>query len=243
MKEDEGKKYSYRFGCADFELEFSGDENFMQAMIRKYEFKVLAKLNQLVPPDKAPQPQAQQQPPAQQQQQQRPPQPRPQQQPQRPPEKPRYPDKGRFGRRGGQRNKPQDNYQKSSIEQKREPDHYMHHALRSEEMPEQVSAETAAKIEAEEIRSLFEKYHPQTSHDRVMIFAYYLEQKFEGEFTTAEVGGCYQSLSEKSPSNLSTVLNNATRSGFLTKEEKSGRIKYRLTFKGKRYVENGLRLD
>lgn len=237
MKEDEEKKeFFYHFRCADFELEFQGTENFMQAMIRKYENKVLTKLNQLVPGDK---PQA---PPAIAPVHANQPRPEPRPQP-KPIDKQRF--QGKHNRdRGRGPKKPMYN-PKPELPQKREPDDYLKHTPTNAEISEQMESavSTGLKINPEDIRSLNERFRPQTSHDRVMILAYYLEQKFQGEFSSPEVQECYQSLSDKVPGNLSTVLNNATRSGFLSKEEKHGKIRYRLTFKGKRYVENGLRLD
>jgi len=240
MKEDEEKKeFLYHFRCADFELEFKGTENFMQAMLRKYENKVLTKLNQILPGEKpqAPMPSAaavqlnQPRPDA------RPPQPRPD-------------DKQGF--QGGKRHRNRGRRQKKPFfagkpepPQKREPDDYLKHTPTNAEIsgPLESSAGPGLNIDAQEIKSLNERFRPQTSHDRVMILAYFLEQKFSAEFSSPEVQDCYQALSDKVPGNLSQVLNNATRSGFLSKEEKSGKVRYRLTFKGKRYVENGLRLD
>jgi len=241
MKEDEEKKeFLYHFRCADFELEFKGTENFMQAMLRKYENKVLTKLNQILPGEKpqAPMPAAA---PVQSNQ------PRPDA---RPP-LPRHDEKQGF--QGGKRHRnrgrrpPKKPFFDSKPEppQKREPDDYLKHTPTNAEIsgPMESASGPGLNIDGQEIKSLNERFRPQTSHDRVMILAYFLEQKFSGEFSSPEVQDCYQALSDKVPGNLSQVLNNATRSGFLSKEEKSGKVRYRLTFKGKRYVENGLRLD
>jgi len=226
--DDQNREYYYRFACADFELEFRGDENYMQGMLRKYEPRALAKLNQLLPSGKAPAPQA-------------PPHPRQDiSHPHRPMEKQRYHDKGRDSRRGPRRsperfNKPVERGPESYTDV-----HAGEAAAREAHLPERVDI----KVDAEEIRAISERYRPQTSHDRVMIFAYYLDQKLGGSFNASEIQECHQVLAEKIPGNLNTVLNNATRSGFLVKEEKAGKAaRYRLTFKGKRYVENGLRLD
>ena len=34
MKDETNKEYVYRFRCADFEVEFKGDTDFMRAMIQ-----------------------------------------------------------------------------------------------------------------------------------------------------------------------------------------------------------------
>jgi hypothetical protein len=249
MTEDERKReYEYHFKCADFEVQFKGNEEFMQAMIRKYEPKVLIKLNQLVPGDRPPAAVAQPpaptaHPPALAA---HPAHPRPEQAlPPKADEKPGFAKKRR--RRGGRRHKKPDLFgpKPGELPQKREPDDYLKHTPTNAEIsgPTESGAKSGLNVDAEEIRSLNDRFRPQTSHDRVMIAAYYLEQKFPGEFSSPEVQQCYGVLSDKLPANLSTVLNNATRSGFLSKEEKAGKVRYRLTFKGKRYVENGLRLD
>ena len=235
-------EYEYHFKCAEFELEFKGNEDYIRAMIQKYEPRVLTKLNQIAPVEKnQPAPHPQQHPAHPQHPQQKPQQPQ-----QRPAEAQRYPDKHRGGRRGGQGyRKPMPQYPKPSNEpeQRRDPDEYLKDTPRKEEIIEAPQPPARVQISAGELKSLNERYLPQTSHDRVMIMIYHLEQSATDGFSSVDVQECYTKLDEKVPGNLSTVLNNATRSGFLTKEEKSGRIKYHLTFKGKRYVENGLRLD
>jgi len=237
MKDDQTKEYVYRFRCSDFELEFKGDENFMRAMLQKYELRVLAKLGQLVPAEKI-QP-AQPQPRPQPQQPKQPPHP---QQAQRQAGHP--PGRGRPGRGGYHR--PAEQYPKPSGQvSQREPDEHLLETPRSEEISPASPAKATEyiRVNAADLKALADKYRPQTVHDKIMIMVYYLEQNSPDGFNSGDVHECYHQLGDKLPGNLSTVLNNATRSGFLSREEKSGRIKYRLTFKGKRYVENGLRLD
>jgi len=242
MKDEDRKtEFEYHFRCADFELEFKGDEHYIRAMIQKYEGRVLNKLNQLVPLEKSgaaapPNATAGQQ----QSHQQKPPAPMPPSQQSGP--RPGY-DKNRR-RRGGFRKSSPPYTNQPSQEQKREPDDYLKDTPRREEIyAEQSPATAGIRIDPEELKSLNARCLPQTSHDRVMLMVYYLEQNSANGFTAGDVSECYQKLNEKTPHNLNTVLNNATRSGFLSKEEKAGRVKYHLTFKGKRYVENGLRLD
>jgi len=237
--EDKKMEYEYHFRCADFELEFKGDEHYLRAMIQKYESKVLAKLNQLMPLEKSGAPAPRPGAPGPQPQQ-----PRPQQMQPRPQQAQRQGyDKNR--RRRGGFHKPLPHYEnKPSQEQKREPNDYLKDTPRREEiLSEQSPASAGIRIDPEQLKSLNARYLPQTSHDRVMLMVYYLEQNSSNGFTAGDVSECYQKMNEKAPHNLNTILNNATRSGFLSKEEKAARVKYHLTFKGKRYVENGLRLD
>ena len=230
--EEKGKlEYAFEFKCADFELKFKGDFNFVQNQLRKYEPKVLVKMGQIVPAEKP-----QIVPPGGQPHQQTQARPQPQKQPYRD-ERRRYRDKRRGYRR------PQEQYKKEEKKPTREPDFMENTQQVIEEISKPAVLEKKFEIDVASLRSLLERYHPQTLHDRVMIFAFYLEDKALQEFTVSEIQECYQVLAEKAPGNLYTVLNNASRSGFLLKEEKGGKARYRLTFKGKRYVENGLRLD
>ena len=251
--EEGGLEYSFEFKCADFGIEFKGDLNFVQAQLYKYEPKILVKIAQLVPIEKthpAPQqpPRQQQQPPRppQQQQQQRPPQPQqrqgqPQQQHKQPyrDDRPRGHDKRRGG--GYKQGRPEE-LKKDEKAPTRDPD-FLENRERVEQDAPRVVEQRTFSADGSELRDLLERHHPQTSHDRVMIFAYHIEDKIQQEFTAGEIQECYSTLGERAPGNLYTVLNNASRSGFLVKEEKGGKAKYRLTFKGKRYVDNGLRLD
>jgi len=239
MADKEGKEFSFEFKCADFQIEFKGDFNFVQNQLRKYEPKILVKFHQIIPTEKppaAPAPPSHHphpQPPAQ-------PQPHPQAQPQKPHyrnERRGFQDK----RRGYKR--PPDPYKKDEKRPSRDPD-FVENSQKLEAGAGRAEPEPKKpEIDAHELRSLLDRYQPRTSHDRVMILAFYLEEKQAGEFSSNEIQECFQALGEKSPGNLSIILNNASRSGFLAKEEKSGKVRYRLTFKGKRYVENGLRLD
>ncbi len=259
MTDKEEKEFSFEFKCADFQIGFKGDLNFVQNELRKYEPRILVKFHQIIPSEKplaapAPQPhqpQPQRQPQAQPQKQG---QPQPQRQPQAQPQKQGQPQpakpqpqphrddrRGFRGGRGGYKQTPEP-YKQEDKKPTREPNFVENRGVSEERSrPEPESAQTT--IAANELRSLLERYQPRTSHDRVMILAFYLEEKSAGGFNPADIQECYQALGERTPGNLSVILNNASRSGFLAKEEKAGRARYRLTFKGKRYVENGLRLD
>jgi len=233
MAETEKKpEYSFEFKCSDFEIVFRGDLNFVQNQLRKYEPKVLVKLNQLVPGGEPPLPQQSQ------------PQPNAPAPPPAP--KPHFQDNRRKYRdkRGGYRGRREEQYSKDKEEKSlsREPDFVENRGGQMAEAQAQADDIKKPEIEAPELRFLLERYHPRTSHDRIMLFSFYLGDKIE-EFSASDIQACYQVLGEKAPSNLSVVLNNASRSGFLSKEEKAGKTRFRLTFKGKRYVENGLRLD
>jgi len=248
--EEGGLQYSFEFKCADFSVEFKGDLNFVQTQLYKYEPKILVKIAQLVPvektlppqrPQQQPQQQRQQQPPPRQQQpqQQRPGQPQQQKQQQYRDDRRRGHDKRRG--QGYKQGRPEE-VKKDEKAPTRDPDFLENRERVEQENPKPVETKNFAP-EVGELRELLERHHPQTSHDRVMIFAYHIEDRVQQEFTTAEISECYSRLGERAPGNLHTVLNNASRSGFLVKDEKGGKAKYRLTFKGKRYVDNGLRLD
>ncbi len=212
-RKQDDHQYLFRFHCADFEIEFRGDEEFVRHQLKKYEAKVMEKLRQLL-----------------------------------------LESRELLGEDIYESEQASSSWKAKRYESKKSSSHYKKsqqsaHSqaglASSQRFHKHLELESASELEidAQALRQLFEKYHPQTHHDRVMIFAYYLGNAGRDSFGTFEINRCYQALGEKLPANLYLVLNNATRSGFLSKEERAGKVKYRLTFKGKRYVENGLRLD
>lgn len=99
------------------------------------------------------------------------------------------------------------------------------------------------KVDPEALKTLLEEKRPRTHHDRIMLMGYHLENAAGGsDFTAEEVVECYQAANELLPANLTQVLNHATRSGFIVRHD-HGRIqRFKLSARGRRYVEDGLKL-
>ncbi len=102
----------------------------------------------------------------------------------------------------------------------------------------------APKIKQEDLGPLIGKFTPRTQHDRIMLFGYYMEKDAKGsDFTVAEIKRCYKAVDEEPISNIPQVLIHATRSGFIMKKDTGRLLRYKLSAKGRRYVEHGLKLD
>ncbi len=210
-RRDEDRQFLFRFHCPDFELEFQGDEEFVRHQLKKYEFRILEKLDRILEAEKRslkPEPASKQ----------------------------KSSKEAKTRKKSSYKKKKQN---RSLEKAEREPD-YLYSDLSA---PEAKEPEPELELDLSALREFYQGYHPQTHHDRVMLIAYFLSDQGRKHFSSQEVSFCYQALGERLPGNLSLILNNASRSGFLTKEEQRGKIKYQLSLKGKRYVENGLRLD
>ena len=92
------------------------------------------------------------------------------------------------------------------------------------------------------MRTMDEK-KPRTHHDRVMVFGYYMEHEGKGsDFTVAEIKRCYRAVGQESGMNIEQVINHATRSGFIIRYDMGRTVRFKLSNKGRRYVEDGLKL-
>jgi len=84
---------------------------------------------------------------------------------------------------------------------------------------------------------------PRTHHDRVMVFGHYMENQGAGsDFTVEEIQRCYKATGVEAGTSIEQVINHATRSGFIARFDKSKKARFKLTNKGRRYVEDGLKL-
>ncbi len=100
------------------------------------------------------------------------------------------------------------------------------------------------RIVAEELTRVMEAKKPRTHHDRIMVFGHYMEQEGQGsDFTIAEINRCYRAVGQDPGINIEQVINHATRSGFILSHDKGREARYKLSSKGRRYVEDGLRLS
>ncbi|HUT56076.1 MAG TPA: hypothetical protein VM658_21980 [bacterium] len=110
--------------------------------------------------------------------------------------------------------------------------------------PEFLLRRRTPRIMAEELVRVIEAKKPRTHHDRIMVFGYYMEQEGGGsDFTIAEINRCYRAVGQDPGINIEQVINHATRSGFILSQDKGGTARYKLSSKGRSYVEDGLRLS
>ena len=99
------------------------------------------------------------------------------------------------------------------------------------------------KVETDALKSLIEERRPRTHHDRIMLMGYHLENAAGGsDFTAEELMECYRAAGETPPANLTQVLNHATRSGFMLRHDQGRTQRFKLSARGRRYVEDGLKL-
>jgi len=99
------------------------------------------------------------------------------------------------------------------------------------------------KVEKESLQSLLEQRRPRTHHDRIMLMGYHLENAAGGsDFTAEELMECYRAAGETPPANLTQVLGHATRSGFMIRHDQGRTQRFKLSARGRRYVEDGLKL-
>ena len=77
-----------------------------------------------------------------------------------------------------------------------------------------------------------------------MVFGYYMEHDGAGsDFTVAELKRCYRNTNQDHGVSIESVISHATRSGFIISHEKGRVTRFKLSNKGRRYVEDGLRLS
>jgi hypothetical protein len=99
------------------------------------------------------------------------------------------------------------------------------------------------KVEPRTLKALLEEKRPRTHHDRIMLMGFHLENAAGGsDFTAEELTGCYQAANETLPANLTQVLNHATRSGFILRHDQGRIQRFKLSARGRRYVEDGMKL-
>lgn len=111
------------------------------------------------------------------------------------------------------------------------------------ESDEFLSRRRAPRIRAEELIHGIESRKPRTHHDRLMVFGYYMETAGNGsDFTIAEIKRCYRAINQDPGSNIEQVINHAARSGFILRNDKGRTERFKLSSKGRRYVEEGLKL-
>ena len=109
--------------------------------------------------------------------------------------------------------------------------------------PEFQGRRRAPRMKVEDLKKLSDEKRPRTHHDRVMVFGYYMEHDGAGsDFTVAEIKRCYSAMDMDPGLNIERVINHATRSGFVAKHDQGRTIRFKLSSKGKRYVEDGLKL-
>jgi hypothetical protein len=63
------------------------------------------------------------------------------------------------------------------------------------------------------------------------------------DFTIAELKRCYGSANLDPGVNLEQVINHATRSGFVVRYDEGRTERFKLSSKGRGYVEDGLKLS
>ncbi len=110
--------------------------------------------------------------------------------------------------------------------------------------PEFQKRRRAPRIKEDELKQVVEEKKPRTHHDRVMVFGYYMEEQGNGsDFQVEEIKKCYREIGQDPGSNIEKVMNHATRSGFISRFDVSKNARFKLTNKGRRYVEDGLKLS
>lgn len=110
--------------------------------------------------------------------------------------------------------------------------------------PEFPQRRRAPSIRKEELKKAVEDKKPRTHHDRVMVFGYYMEHEGRGsDFTAEEIEKCYRAVDQDPGANIDQVISHATRSGFILRFDKGRTTRFKLSSKGRRYVNDGLRLS
>lgn len=105
------------------------------------------------------------------------------------------------------------------------------------------SRRKAPGIHAEVLQKIMDAKRPRTHHDRVMVFGYYMEHEGQGsDFTVAEIKKCYRVVGQEAGMNIEQVINHATRSGFIVLFNIGRTVRFKLSNKGRRYVDDGLKL-
>ena len=99
------------------------------------------------------------------------------------------------------------------------------------------------RIKAEDLVRTIDDKRPRTHHDRVMVFGHYMETEGGGsDFTIPEIKRCYRAANQDPGNNIEQVINHATRSGFIVRHAQARTNRFKLSTKGRRYVEDGLKL-
>ncbi|MFO8056489.1 MAG: hypothetical protein R6V10_04260 [bacterium] len=99
------------------------------------------------------------------------------------------------------------------------------------------------RIKGEDLVRTIESKKPRTHHDRVMVFGHYMETEGGGsDFTIPEIKRCYRAVNQDPGNNIEQVINHATRSGFILRHDQARTNRFKLSSKGRRYVEDGLKL-
>ncbi len=99
------------------------------------------------------------------------------------------------------------------------------------------------RIKAEDLVRTIDDKRPRTHHDRVMVFGHYMETEGGGsDFTIPEIKRCYRAANQDPGNNIEQVINHATRSGFIIRHNQARTNRFKLSAKGRRYVEDGLKL-
>jgi hypothetical protein len=107
-----------------------------------------------------------------------------------------------------------------------------------------ISRRRAPSVRADEIVNLMDEKKPRTHHDRIMVFGYYMENQGGGsDFTIAEIKRCYRAVNQDPGVNIEQVINHASRSGFIVRTDEGRTVRFKLSSKGRGYVEDGLRLS
>ena len=92
-----------------------------------------------------------------------------------------------------------------------------------------------------ELDKIFDKISPRTHHEKILVFAYYMQNnRNRTDFTTNKIRTCYKAVNAEPAVNINQVLNHASRTGFLAKTQRGRQVRYSLTSKGKHFVERGL---
>ena len=106
------------------------------------------------------------------------------------------------------------------------------------------SRRRAPRIRSHGLNNIVEQKKPRTHHARIMVYGYYMQHDGGGsDFTVAELKRCYRESGQDPGTNIEKVISHATRSGFIISNGKGNVTRYRLSNKGRRYVEDGLKLS
>lgn len=115
---------------------------------------------------------------------------------------------------------------------------------RETQKPEFAKRRRAPRIRAEDLKKTVDDKKPRTHHDRIMVYGYYMEERAGGsDFTVAELKRCYRAAEQDPGVNIEQVINHASRSGFVVKNDSGRTVRFKLSSKGKGYVEDGLKLS
>ena len=102
--------------------------------------------------------------------------------------------------------------------------------------------EKPAVMDRGHLREIFEKLAPRTHHEKILVFAYSLQDRNGyADFTANNIKECYEAVGADPAGNINQVLNHATRTGFLNKSQRGRQVRYSMTSKGKHFVERGLK--